>query len=65
MEQQSLINLEPEVYYLTDHYMGYEAVLVRLPMGQRDALRDLLGQAWRFVAPKRLVASPRREGGQQ
>ena len=44
-----LIETAPEVYYLTDHYRNYPAVLVRVARIQPDALKDLLGMAWSFV----------------
>ena len=36
--------------------MNYPVVLVRLPRIHTDALRDLLGMAWQFVATKKLAA---------
>ncbi|HXK01557.1 MAG TPA: MmcQ/YjbR family DNA-binding protein [Verrucomicrobiae bacterium] len=39
----------PDVYYVTDHYVGYPAVLVRLHKIKPDALRDLLAGALQFV----------------
>jgi hypothetical protein len=42
----------PEVYYVTDHYVNYPVVLVRLSRIQPDALPDLLSVAWRFVTAK-------------
>lgn len=47
-----LIADAPEVYYLTEHYVNYPVVLVRLSRIHPDALRDLLGGAWRFVTAK-------------
>ena len=47
-----LMAAAPDVYYLTDHYVNYPSVLVRLPRIHPDALRDLLGMAWRFVTMK-------------
>lgn len=44
----------PDVYYLTDHYVNYTVVLVRLSRIHPDALQDLLGMAWRFVTAKKL-----------
>jgi hypothetical protein len=35
----------PDVYYLTDHYVNYPVVLVRLSRIHLDALKDLLGMA--------------------
>jgi hypothetical protein len=56
-----LMAVEPGVYYLTDHYVNYPVVLVRLSRIHPDALRDLLDEAWRFVAArKRTVRKPKR-----
>ena len=45
-----LLETAPDVYYLTDHYVNYPIVLVRLSRIHADALRDLLGLAWRFAS---------------
>jgi hypothetical protein len=34
---------------VTNHYVGYNAVLVRLPRLKLDVLPDLLGMAHKFV----------------
>ncbi len=47
-----LMAAAPDVYYLTDHYVNYPVVLVRLSRIHSDGLRDLLGVAWRFVSTK-------------
>jgi len=47
-----LMEGDPDTYYLTDHYVNYPVVLVRLARIQPDALRDLLGMAWRYVTAK-------------
>ena len=46
------LSVAPDVYYLTDHYVNYPVVLVRLSRIHPDALRDLLDTAWRFVSAK-------------
>ena len=51
-QRTNLIATEPSVYYMTDHYVNYPTVLVRLSRIDRNALRDLLGMAWRFVSSK-------------
>jgi hypothetical protein len=48
-QRAELIAAEPLIYYVTDHYVGYSSVLVRLSQIRRDALQDLLRSAWRFV----------------
>ncbi len=55
-QRRELVAEDPNTYYLTDHYVDYSAVLVRLSRVHPDALRDLLYGAWRFVgarAPQR------------
>jgi hypothetical protein len=49
-QRDELIAADPKTYYLTDHYVNYPIVLVRLSRVRRDALRDLLLMAWRFVS---------------
>ena len=44
-QRAELIAAEPAVYYVTDHYVNYPTVLVRLSQIHRDSLRDLLGAA--------------------
>lgn len=47
--RDELIGAEPDVYYVTDHYVGYPSVLVRLSRVHRDALRGLLVMALHFA----------------
>jgi len=49
-QRAALLAEDPTIYYITDHYRDYPAVLVRLPQIRPDALRDLLGMAYRLVA---------------
>ena len=51
-QRDELIAADPSTYYLTDHYVNYAAVLVRLSSIHIDALRDLLKESWRFVTAK-------------
>lgn len=50
-EQQELIAKDPMTYYITDHYNGYAAVLVR-PTVDEEEFFALLEHAWRRVAGK-------------
>jgi len=50
--RDEMIEAEPDVYYLKDHYVGYPCVLVRLALVREDALRDLLTMGHRFVAAR-------------
>ena len=51
-----LLTINPATYYITPHYEGYPAVLVRLEAADPAELRDLLIDAWRDHASKRLIA---------
>ena len=51
---------DPNVYYLTDHYVEYNAVLVRLSRIAPDALKDLLAMAHKFVTRKSKSGPPAR-----
>jgi hypothetical protein len=48
-KRRRLISERPDVYYLTDHYRPYDAVLVRLSKIDQESLRKLLESSWRFV----------------
>ena len=51
-QRAELVAAAPDVYYVTDHYVNYPTVLVRLSSIHSDALRDLMGMAWRYVTAK-------------
>jgi len=55
-DRAELLAADPDVYYLTDHYVDYNAVLVRMSRIKPDALRDLLRMAHKFAKSK--AASP-------
>jgi len=58
-QRAALMEADPETYYITDHYLNYEWILVRLSRVQRDALRDLLRGAWRSAASSKRRPSRR------
>jgi hypothetical protein len=55
-EREALLAAAPEVFFLTRHYQGWPMVLVRLPAIARADLEERLEEAWRFMAPARLLA---------
>ena len=59
-DRAELIAAAPDVYYVTDHYLNYSAVLVRLSRVTPDVLRDLLGMAHKFVTAEATRRSPSR-----
>ena len=55
-EQEFLIETQPEAFFITDHYRGYPAVLVRLAAIDRKTLTGLIDAAWRRLATKKMRA---------
>jgi hypothetical protein len=56
-DRDFLVRSQPDKYFITPHYDGFPAVLVRLSTMGRDELRELLTAAWRLRAPARLAAT--------
>ena len=54
-ERKALLHADPATVFVTPHYANAPGVIVRLSRVDPDALRELLVEAWRAVAPKRLV----------
>ena len=59
-ERDELIAAEPQTYFITDHYLKYPWVLVRLSHANADALRDLLGRAYRLASTAKPNSTTRR-----
>jgi hypothetical protein len=47
--REVLLRDEPDVFFLTDQYRNYPAVLVRLPRIKTPRLKVVLAQAWEAV----------------
>ena len=63
-EQKTLLmEISPQIYFETPHYIGYPAVLIRLPAIADEELSLRLEDAWRFNAPKSLIAQRPAPGG--
>jgi hypothetical protein len=65
LDRQILLVSQPDVFFLTDHYLNYPMVLVRLDKASSQVLRELAERAWRFVAPAKLVRQRALESGTQ
>jgi hypothetical protein len=50
-----LMEISPEIYFETDHYVGAPAVLVRLDVIADEELSLRLEDAWRAKAPENLA----------
>ena len=55
IDREMLLQADPEVFFITDHYKNYPMILIRLDKIRADALPDLVERAWRMRAPKRLL----------
>jgi hypothetical protein len=55
-EKDFLMQMNPDVYFETDHYKGWPAVLIRLSKIDDAELADRLEIAWRMQAPKKATA---------
>jgi hypothetical protein len=56
-ERAELVETDPDVYYVTDHYVPYPSVLVRMSRIRPDALEGLLQMAWRFATREKSRAA--------
>jgi hypothetical protein len=56
-DKDALLRSDPEVFFTTPHYDGYAYVLVRLERADLAQLVELIEDAWRLSAPKRLLAA--------
>jgi hypothetical protein len=54
-EKEMLLAVNDRAFFTEPHYNGFPAILVRLAEVDPSELRDLLTDAWRTKAPKRLV----------
>ena len=59
-ERQEMMAAEPDTYYITDHYLKYPWVLVRLSQVHPDAMRDLIRMAWRLAGSEKRKTPGRR-----
>jgi hypothetical protein len=55
--RDELLQAGPGTFFITPHYDRYPAVLVRLSQLDLDEMTELVTEAWRLCAPKRMLAS--------
>ncbi len=54
-DQEALLLGQPDVFFKTPHYDNVPYVLVRLEAVSEQQLAELVEDAWRTPAPKRLI----------
>lgn len=62
-ERAPLIETQPDVFFITPEYKDWPAVLVNLARVDEAELRRLIVQAWREIAPKKLLEQYDSRGG--
>jgi len=53
-EKDALVQADPAKFFTTPHYDGYASVLVRLDAVDVEELTELLSDAWRVRAPRKI-----------
>jgi hypothetical protein len=54
-EQRFLMETQPDVFFLTPHYVGWPTILLRLSKVDRAQLEALVEQCWRALATKTML----------
>ena len=54
-QRDMMLELDPETYFITDHYKDWPGLLVRLSAITPGELKTMLERRWREIAPKKLV----------
>lgn len=49
-ERALLVHADPDTYSVTDHYVNYPLMLVRMASIRREELKELLAEAWHLAA---------------
>jgi hypothetical protein len=57
-EKEALLASGDPAFYTTPHYDGYGAIIVNLDRVERAQLAELVAEAWRLKAPRRLRSTP-------
>jgi hypothetical protein len=56
LDRDVLLEADPRAFFVTDHYLAYPFVLVRLAEAQHSVVVELLELAWRRAVPRRALA---------
>ena len=53
-ERDMLIEADPALFHITDHYKSYPTILARIANLDAKRLRGMLERRWKEIAPKKL-----------
>jgi hypothetical protein len=56
-EQRALTQMDPDTFFVPPYVGPSGWIGVRVRTADRDEMRELITEAWRLTAPKRLVAA--------
>ena len=54
-EREVWLEVEPDIFFITDHFRNWPGVLIRLSQVDDAMLHDLIEKAWRRRATKKLI----------
>lgn len=55
LEREKWMAIDPDTFFITDHYRNYKYMAVRLETVKPDDLKELLITAWRNRATQKLI----------
>jgi hypothetical protein len=55
-ERSHFMKIDPDTFFITDHYLNYPYMLVRLSTVRREDLKKLIEESWRRCAPPDLIS---------
>ena len=55
-EQRFLMETQPDVFFLTQHYVGWPTILIRLSKVDPKQLEEMVEESWRRLATKKMLA---------
>jgi len=55
-EKEFLMMANPDVFFETDHYKGWPAVLARIELIDPEELAKMIEKTWRGAATKKMIA---------
>jgi hypothetical protein len=61
-ERDMLIEADPALFHITDHYKNYPTILARIAKLDAKTLRGMLERRWKAIAPKKLQKATETKG---